>query len=108
VINLGIAGSFDTELNIGETLRIHNDLFAELGAEDGDEFLSLIQLGLMEPDEFPYKWGELAPEFPSINCKTLNELKVVRAITVNKVHGNTNSIVQIKKRLNPQIESMEG
>ena len=34
--------------------------------------------------------------------------KEVRAITVNKVHGNDFSIHRIKERLNPQVESMEG
>ncbi len=108
VINAGIAGSFDREIPIGETLKIQSDLFAETGAEDGDNFLSLIQLGLMETEEFPYRWGELTPGFPSLNSKTFNELNAVRAITVNKVHGNTDSILQIQKRLNPQLESMEG
>jgi len=35
-------------------------------------------------------------------------LKQVKAITVNTVHGNKNSITKIVNRLNPDIESMEG
>jgi futalosine hydrolase len=32
----------------------------------------------------------------------------VKAITVNKVHGNENSISKIVAQFNPEIESMEG
>ena len=36
------------------------------------------------------------------------QLKSVRGITVNTVHGNEFSIMKIVNRLNPQVESMEG
>ena len=35
-------------------------------------------------------------------------MKKVKSITVNTVHGNKKSIAQIIKRLNPDIENMEG
>ena len=35
-------------------------------------------------------------------------MKKVKSITVNTVHGNENSIQEIVKRLNPDVESMEG
>jgi futalosine hydrolase len=38
----------------------------------------------------------------------LQKLKQVRAITVNKVHGNDDSIMKTSLLLSPQIESMEG
>ena len=36
------------------------------------------------------------------------QLKSVRGITVNTVHGDELSIMKIVHRLNPQVESMEG
>ena len=78
-----------------------------MGAEDGDQFLSLIQLGLQAHDEFPFEWGELkAKQLKELT--TLASLKQVRAITVNKVHGNEESIMKTKMQFSPQIESMEG
>jgi futalosine hydrolase len=107
VINVGIAGSFDRTINLGEVVWVRKELFSEMGAEDGEEFLSLIQLGLQTHDEFPFEWGELkAPMLPEINA--LAQLKQVRGITVNKVHGNEASILKTNMQFSPQIESMEG
>jgi futalosine hydrolase len=107
-INAGIAGSFDRTLLQGEVVNIVSDHFAETGAEDGDNFLSLIQLGFQEHDEFPYQWGELIPSGTELMSGITDSLKKVKGITVNTVHGHTDSILKIQNRLNPQTESMEG
>ena len=106
-INIGIAGAFDRKLNIGEVLHITSDLFAEMGAEDDSSFLSLIQLGLQTPKEFPFLWGELVPE-QNIISEQIADMQKVRAITVNKTHGKLSSILQTQNLYNPQTESMEG
>src|ERR1700753_2026922 len=41
VINAGICGSFNNQLAIGDVVRIDEDCFADLGAEDDETFLSL-------------------------------------------------------------------
>lgn len=107
ILNIGIAGSFDRTITLGEVVWVRKELFSEMGAEDGDEFLSLIQLGLQAHDEFPFEWGELkAPILPELNA--LAQLKQVRGITVNKVHGNDESILKTNMQFSPQVESMEG
>ncbi|WP_113663729.1 futalosine hydrolase [Pedobacter nanyangensis] len=95
VLNVGIAGSFDREIALGEVLNITHDIFAELGAEDHENFITLPQLG----------FGENA--FSSSTETTLN-LKKVKGITVNKVHGNAKSIQKTIQLYQPQTESMEG
>ena len=40
--------------------------------------------------------------------KPKTNLNHVKAITVNTVHGNEDSISKIINRLNPDIETMEG
>src|SRR6185312_13353647 len=45
VINLGIAGSFDRKIPLGELVEITEDTFAELGAEDDTRFISIEKLG---------------------------------------------------------------
>jgi futalosine hydrolase len=94
VVNVGIAGSFDKELALGNLVNIYEDTFAELGAEDHDDFISLKELG----------FGEITHH----TNYNLTGLPKVKGITVNKVHGNTESIKTIIKRLAPQTESMEG
>lgn len=98
-INAGIAGSFSSSLPPGEICLVNEDTFAELGAEDGDKFLSLETMGLGKSTYF------------AINCDSFpvqEPIRKVKAITVNTVHGNELSIQKIIDRLNPDIESMEG
>ncbi|WP_411274586.1 futalosine hydrolase [Daejeonella sp.] len=97
-INLGIAGTFNFDLSLGDVCLVKEDTFAELGAEDGEEFLSPdnLNLGSATHTHNP------KPDF------ALPELKEVCAITVNKVHGHELSIARAIARFNPQIESMEG
>lgn len=105
--NFGIAGSFKQSIKIGNVVHITQEQFPELGAENGEYFLSLIDLKLLEEDSFPFKNGELINN-NTISSKTISELPKVRGITVNRVHGNNQSIMKIIDRCNPDTESMEG
>jgi futalosine hydrolase len=98
-INAGIAGSFNPNLKPGDICLVKEDIFVELGAEDGDEFLSMDILGLG-------KSNYLSKPNPSFTKH--RKLKEVKAITVNKVHGNELSILKTIAHFNPEIESMEG
>jgi futalosine hydrolase len=103
VVNLGICGSFDRDIALGDVLEITKDTFAELGAEDDNEFLSIEKMGFGESTFYPStKLSNLYNLFNTFNLKT------AQAITVNMVHGNQTSIKKITERLNPQLESMEG
>jgi futalosine hydrolase len=103
VLNLGIAGSFDRNIALGEVVEITEDTFAELGAEDGDEFLSIESLGFGAATyQATTKLDNLYNLFNTFNLKTAT------AITVNTVHGNDSSIKKVVERFNPQLESMEG
>jgi futalosine hydrolase len=102
-LNLGIAGSFDKKLLLGDVIEITEDTFAELGAEDDTDFLSIDQMGFGEETFYPSK--KLTDLYNLFN--TFN-LKQATAITVNTVHGNETSIKKVAERLAPQVESMEG
>ena len=100
VINLGIAGSFDRDIPLGELAEITEDTFAELGAEDDKQFISIEKLG----------FGASIFKPTSSLAHFIKKVKLdqAKAITVNKVHGNEDSIAATITRLNPQLESMEG
>ena len=103
VVNLGIAGSFDRGIAEGELLEITEDTLAELGAEDGDEFIPVAGLGFGESTFYPStKLADLYNLFNTFN------LRQATAITVNTVHGSAASINKVAARLNVQLESMEG
>jgi futalosine hydrolase len=99
LINAGVAGAFDRSLELGEVVTVKSDNFMELGAEDGDKFLTIDELG----------FGRCGIK-PLINYENevVDSLKNVRAVTVNKIHGNDESIYSTVSRLNPDVESMEG
>lgn len=95
VLNLGIAGSFDRSVELGKVVSITEDTFAELGAEDGENFLTISDLGF---GENTYK----------SNSAINTGLPKVSGVTVNRVSGNDKNIKNLIKRLNPVTESMEG
>jgi futalosine hydrolase len=106
-INAGIAGCFDKNTTLGEVLNINSDSFSELGAENGEYFLSLIDLKLIEEDSFPFSNLELIND-SVLKSEIVNQLIKVKGITVNTIHGNEENIAKIKTRFNPITESMEG
>lgn len=106
-INAGICGSFDHSIELGEVVRVQTDFTPELGAEDNDQFIDVHELKLLGKDEFPYRNGVLHGSSAGVFA-VLGKLKSVSGITVNKVHGNEQTIAAITQRHNPQTESMEG
>lgn len=106
-LNFGVCGSFDSALPPGCVVHVTSDRVAELGAEDGDAFLTLPDMQLAGDDEFPFTSGRLVNAAPPGNVAFLS-LPTVSGITVNTVHGNERSIEAVSRRFSPQVESMEG
>ena len=92
VVNIGVSGSFSSDILIGDVVEVVEDSFSEIGFENGVSFSEFSELNVKTSYE--------------INGKTT--LRKVKSITVNTVHGNEKSIDDIVKTLNPDIESMEG
>ena len=99
-INLGLAGSFNRNLNIGDVVNVQHDIFSELGAEDGVKFLTLSDLKLSGVSEVMNE--------NKINNAVIELIPKVTGITVNTVHGNEKSITEVFERFHPYVESMEG
>ncbi len=99
-INLGIAGSFKKDISIGTVVNVSGDRFSELGAEAGEEFLSMQELNLDVED--------IIEIFSVINNPVITTLKRVKGITVNSVHGNHRSIEKVIRKFDPDVETMEG
>lgn len=101
-LNLGICGSFNFDLKIGDVVNITEDIFSELGAEDGDGFLKLFDMKFADKKDVFLK---PAKKFKS---PVLRKYKKVKGITVNTVHGNNKSILKVVELYTPDVESMEG
>ncbi|MBS7566592.1 futalosine hydrolase [Mucilaginibacter sp. Bleaf8] len=99
-LNLGIAGSFDRHIALGDVVEVTEDTFGELGAEDDELFLPIETLGF---GESKYHASAALNDFYADS-----DIKQVSGITVNTVHGNAYNIEKLTSRLPVQVESMEG
>lgn len=106
-INAGIGGSYADQLVVGEVVHVTEECIPEMGAEDGEEFLSLFDLGLMDPDNPPHDKGRLINEFVP-KSERLARIRTVKGATTNTIHGGTGSTPKIISMYNPETESMEG
>jgi len=107
VINAGICGSFNRDIPIGKVLNINTDCLPETGAEDGEHFLSIIDLKLLDQDEFPFFGGKLIND-SVFDSSLIKSLLLSNGVTVNTVHGNEQSIATFLSRHTVDVESMEG
>jgi futalosine hydrolase len=103
-IHAGIAGSFNSRLSIGQVVEVTEDCFADMGAEDGENFLHISTLALAVKDP------EFTRTFFSAPGNLILEtgLPRVKGITVNSVHGHEPSIQRVMAQFHPDVESMEG
>ena len=97
VVNVGIAGAFSESLEIGSVVQISSDRLAEFGAEDHDKFLPADEMKLISKTDLEF-----------ITDVQISGLPTASGATVNRVHGNAESIAKIRKQFNPDVESMEG
>jgi futalosine hydrolase len=106
-LNTGIAGSFASEIKIGEVVNVSVDQFSEIGALVPDGFLTASDLHFNDFDTFPFHSGLLINQ-TDFSKSGIQNLKQVTGITANTVHGEINSILQIKEKFHPDIETMGG
>ena len=104
-VNFGVAGSFDLSIPLGTTVEVIADEFADLGAENNEDFISLFEMDLQREHDFPFSNGKLVPMG---EWKNIGNLRKVIGASVNTVHGSAHSIAKFKQRSSAQIETMEG
>jgi len=105
LIQAGIGGCFDHQYALGEVVAISEDFFGDLGVEEAKTWRSASDIGLIPPQQKPFKNGRLPNPHRSILKKC--GLPVVPAVTVNEISTNQRRI-QLLKDQGIVIESMEG
>ena len=98
VINVGIAGTYNKNINLGELVFVEKDCFADLGIDDNGVFKTLAE----------EKLSDQSNELFSSAKSTELPYKKVNAITVNTASGSKEAIETWKQKFNPDIETMEG
>ena len=106
VLQVGVGGSYDNAIVLGELVFVTSEQYGDLGAEDHEQYLDIFEMGLMRMNEFPYEGGKLNTHLSAIQNKI--NLKQVSGLTVNTVSGNEITIQLRKEKYGCQVESMEG
>ncbi|PQJ11792.1 futalosine hydrolase [Flavipsychrobacter stenotrophus] len=106
VIQAGVGGSFDENIQLGEVVQVISERYGDLGAEDHDKYIDIFEMGLIEPDVQPHTHKILGTIPNAITDNT--GLKKVTGLTVNTVSGNEQTIARRKELFHCQVESMEG
>ena len=101
VINAGVCGAINRNLQLGEVLNVITDTISELGAEDGEDFIKYSDLNLGGTHVYKANGDN--------SSKMFNHLKKVNGITVNTIHGSEATIKKVTHRYpEADIETMEG
>lgn len=104
VIQCGIAGVYKSDILIGETVLVENEMI-ESGTEDNENQIDIFELGLLTKNNSPFI-NKMLPS-PFVIEKKL-PFKKVNGLTVDICSGNKKTIERRIKKYNPTIETMEG
>jgi futalosine hydrolase len=109
VINAGIAGSFRSDLPISSVVRVDRDGFPELGADHPRGFIPMYSMDMARAYR-PAGMSENGELDAAVlkESAALQSLRGVTGITVNTISGHADRIVELQKRTNADVESMEG
>jgi futalosine hydrolase len=105
IIQVGLAGTFNDSILLGESVLVERDCFADLAVWENNKIISVNDLGFTNPNDFPYENGWLVNHQISNTTATG---KKVKGITVNLLTDDLNYINEMKHKYNADIESMEG
>lgn len=105
IIQAGIAGCFNANYNLGQTVVIAKEFLGDIGVEENKKWNDLFDLGFIKKSENPFTNKALFNKY----TKKINlNIPTVNAVTVNQITTQQNHINQLIKKYNPVIESMEG
>ncbi len=105
IIQIGLAGSYNNIIQIGEVVFVKTEQLGDFGAEDNMQFLGMEDLQLTNPDEFPFTNNILINNYTNTYVQNI---KNVHGITVHTCAGNEKTIQLRKHKYKPDIETMEG
>ncbi|MBN2745255.1 MAG: futalosine hydrolase [Bacteroidales bacterium] len=106
VLNIGLAGSFDSGLELGQIVVVQSDTFGDLGLSSENGFLTLADMKLQtEESNMPL---ENTLDWNSSIFEPIKNLTKVNSVTVNLLLTEDIQIQIRKEKFKTQIETMEG
>jgi futalosine hydrolase len=106
IIQVGIAGTFDTTKPLSRVVVIKNETIGDLGVTEKGRWKDIFDLGLIKNNQLPFVKKSLPN--PWLKQYNLMKFTAVNAVTVNQISTNKKQIEQLIQKYNPTIESMEG
>jgi len=106
LLQVGMAGCFDTSLALGKVVVVEKEIEGNTGVEEDGKWRDLFNLKLEKANYPPYVKRTLPN--PHIEKFNLLKLKTVTGITVTEVTTRKERIKQLVKKYEPVTESMEG
>lgn len=106
VIQVGIAGCFDSNLPLGTVVVVNNEQLGDTGVLEDGKWKDIFDLKLEKSSYHPYEKRKLPN--PWLKQYNLLQLPEVDAITINRITTGTDEIARLQKKYAPVIESMEG
>lgn len=106
IIQIGLAGCFDTSVPLGNVFFINKEIAGDIGVEENGEWKDIFNMKLEKSNYPPYEKKMLIN--PNTEKLNLLKLKPVTGITVNEITTRKERIKQLVKKYDPVTESMEG
>jgi futalosine hydrolase len=105
LVHIGIAGARQHRADIGETVEVITDRYADIGAEDRDgNFLDMFRLGLWNDTDAAWQNGV----FRQPGSWNIPGIQTLEGVTVHTIPGSSARIAELEHRFPFQLESMEG
>ena len=105
IMQVGVAGSYDNNINLGEAVFVKSDCFGDCGLLHDNRLTSYFELGLADANAFPFVSGALInPDF----FNSSKDIKSVKGITVNLMSTQSSYIELLHATHGGSIETLEG
>jgi len=103
IILAGISGSFSELIPIGSMVNVMSESFSDLGVNSDNGFQTLFDMGLANPNQWPFSNG-IMDNYTLINNKVVENIKIVKGSTIQSIQATKENNTAI----NLDVESMEG
>jgi len=106
MVQAGIAGCFDREQALGSVFAIEEEFLGDAGVEEDGEWKDIFDMGLTEPDQYPFEKKTL--KNPLADHHTIGLCPKASAVTVSTITTHPARLAQIGEKYGAHLESMEG
>ncbi|TAL41656.1 MAG: futalosine hydrolase [Chitinophagaceae bacterium] len=106
VIQAGVAGSFDLNIELGTVVAVKQDTIADQSVVEMKKLKTLFDLKLVPHNQRPYKNDWLINPYKDLLKQS--GLKTVKGISVNEISTSKQKINFYRETFYPATESMEG